>query len=197
MVKNVLRRAFGLLLIFTILCGGIYTAVVTGAAALLFPFAANGSLVEASGLLEGSALIGQPYASRRHLWGRPGPQQKVELAGGGSAVYGGPANAAVTSQAYAERIRERAIYLQKANGMDGIPVPEDLLTDSGSGLDPQISPEAAYFQIPRVARARDLDPEAIKALVDAEITGRELGFMGEPTVNVLKLNLALDDLRKK
>ena len=192
MVKNVLRRAFGLLLIFTILCGGIYTAVVTGAAALLFPFAANGSLVEASGLLEGSALIGQPYASRRHLWGRPGPQQKVELAGGGSAVYGGPANAAVTSQAYAERIRERAIYLQKANGMDGIPVPEDLLTDSGSGLDPDISPAAAQYQVHRLAAATGHGEDEIEAVLTACTQQRFLGIFGAPRVNVSAVNRMLD-----
>lgn len=192
MVKNVLRRAFGLLLIFTILCGGIYTAVVTGAAALLFPFAANGSLVEASGLLEGSALIGQPYASRRHLWGRPGPQQKVELAGGGSAVYGGPANAAVTSQAYAERIRERAIYLQKANGMDGIPVPEDLLTDSGSGLDPDISPAAAQYQVHRLVAATGHGEDEIEAVLTACTQQRFLGIFGAPRVNVSAVNRMLD-----
>jgi K+-transporting ATPase ATPase C chain len=159
---------------------------MTGIGQVLFPGAASGSLIPGRDLPAGSALIGQPFASDRHFWGRPSataPQPYNAAASGGSNL--GPSNPAL-----AQAVAERAARLRAAHG--DAPVPMDLVTASGSGLDPHISPAAARYQAARVARARGLAPETVAALVEAHVQGRLFGVWGEERVNVLGLNLALD-----
>ena len=189
-MKSVLRPALSLLVLFSLLCGLAYPALVTGVAQAIFPDQANGSLVRSGGRAVGSKRIGQPFADPRNFWGRPSATSPVPYDASASAASNlGPSNPALR-----EAVRARVAALRTADPGNGSPVPVDLVTTSASGLDPDISPAAALYQVPRVARARGLPEAAVRRLVGAHVEPRTLGLLGEPRVNVLELNLALDRL---
>jgi potassium-transporting ATPase KdpC subunit len=184
-----LRRAAVALAVFTVLVGLAYPLLVFGVGQAAFRGAADGSLVwGADGRVVGSRLIGQSFDVPGYFWGRP------SAAGDGDdARASGASNLGPTSARLADTVRRRVDALLQANpGTTVADIPAELVTASGSGLDPDISPAAAQFQVPRVAAARRLDPERVRALVRQHTQGRDLGFLGEPRVNVLQLNLALD-----
>jgi len=187
-MRPLLRPAIVLFIVLTLVTGIVYPLAVTGVAQLVFPARANGSLVRVDGKAVGSELIGQSFTSPRYFWGRPSatsPQPYNGTASTGSNL--GPTNPALT-----DAVKDRVAALRAADSGNTAPVPVDLVTASGSGLDPDISVAAAYYQVPRVARERSLDVDAVKRLVDSQAGATRLGFFGEPTVNVLRLNLALD-----
>lgn len=199
MLKEI-RPAVVLLVALTIVTGLVYPLAMTGIAGVIFPTQAQGSLIEKDGKTIGSALIGQSFTSDKYFHGRPsatsGPDPKDPSKSTSvpyNAANSGGSNLGPTSKALAERIVADVETLKKEN--PGAAVPVDLVTTSPSGLDPDISPEAALFQVPRVAKARGLPEARVKSLVDGEIQGRWLGLLGEPRVNVLRLNLALDALK--
>ncbi|MDQ2886922.1 MAG: potassium-transporting ATPase subunit KdpC [Chloroflexota bacterium] len=188
--------AIVLTLIFAAVTGLVYPGIVTGLAQLIFPNQANGSLRTVNGQVIGSDLIGQYWTSARYFHGRP----SATLSDDGSkaqpynAENSGGSNLGPTNATLIKTVQQRTAELQKEN--PGVPVPVDLVTASGSGLDPDITPAGAYFQIPRIARERGLSQDTVRQLVDNNISGRFLGIFGEPYVNVLDLNIALDALKK-
>ena len=191
MMKHILRPALVLFFVFTLIMGVAYPLLVTGAAQVLFPAQAGGSLILRDGKAVGSALIGQNFSEPKHFWGRPsasGPMPYNAAASSGSNQ--GPLNPALT-----DAVKARVQALRDADPGNTAAVPVDLVTASASGLDPHISPAGARYQANRVAKARGLAPEKVLALVDAQVEQPWLGVLGEARVNVLKLNLALDNLR--
>jgi K+-transporting ATPase ATPase C chain len=185
---KLIRNAIVMLILMTVLTGVVYPLAVTGLAQALFPSQANGSLLARDGQPAGSALIGQPFSDPKYFWGRPSattPQPDNGLSSSGSNL--GPSNPALT-----DAVKQRIAALRAADPGNIAPVPVDLVTASGSGLDPEISPAAAAYQVPRVARARGLDEARVRAMVAAATSGRQFGILGEPRVNVLRLNMALD-----
>lgn len=169
----------------TVLLGVVYPLAVTGAAQILFRDKANGQLIERNGRIVGSRIVGQTFSSSGYFYSRPSAAGSGYDAGASSGSNLGP-----TNDALVERVRADVARLQADN--PGVPVPVDLVTTSGSGLDPHVSPAAAEFQVPRVARERGVAPDEVRAIVAEHTSGRQFGFLGEPTVNVLELNLALD-----
>lgn len=183
-----IRPAIVVFLLLTVVTGVVYPAVVTLIGQGLFPRQANGSVVERSGAAVGSELIGQKFDNERYFWGRPSATTPEYNGASSSGSNLGP-----TNPDQIKAVRERVEALRKAHPEKGeAPVPADLVTASGSGLDPHISPAAAEYQVTRVAKARGLSAEAVRKLVAEYAEGRTFGLIGEPRVNVLKLNLALD-----
>lgn len=190
-VRSHLATSFAMLGIFTLLTGLIYPLAITGLAQAIFPFQANGSLIERAGKLAGSELIGQAFSEPEYFWGRPSATSQYPYnASASSGSNLGPDNPALE-----QAIQERIAALKSADLGNPLPIPVDLVTASASGLDPHISVAAALYQVPRVARERGLSEELVRQLVEEHIEGRQLGILGEARVNVLQLNLALAGLQ--
>jgi K+-transporting ATPase ATPase C chain len=199
MVKEV-RPAIIMVILLTLITGLVYPLAMTGVAGVIFPYQAQGSLIEKDGKVVGSALIGQIFTNDKYFHGRPSatnapdpkdPTKTVDAPYNATNSMG--SNLGPTNKALIDRIKGLVEELKKENA--SVSVPMDMVTTSGSGLDPHISPEAAHFQVPRVAKARGLPEARVRTLVDGQIEGRTFGLLGEPRVNVLDLNLALDALK--
>jgi K+-transporting ATPase ATPase C chain len=195
-----IRPAIVMIIAMTVITGLIYPLLMTGIAQAVFPYQANGSLIEKDGKVIGSALIGQEFTSDKYFHGRPSattepdpkyPTKTVPTPYAADNSAG--SNLGPTSKALVDRVKDDAAKLAAEN--PNTPIPVDLVTTSASGLDPDITPAAALFQIPRIAKARGLTEDRVRQLVEAQTNGRLLGIIGEPHVNVLKLNLALDELK--
>jgi K+-transporting ATPase ATPase C chain len=183
-----IRTALLLFAVITLLTGILYPIAVTGLAQVLFPQQASGSLIKIAEGKTASELVGQPFSEPRYFWGRPSATTPVAYNGASSMGSNlGPSNPALK-----ETVQKRLATLQSTDPENNLPVPVDLVTASGSGLDPHISPAAALYQAPRVARARGIDERKITELVRKHIQDRQFGIFGEPTVHVLRLNMALD-----
>lgn len=190
--KTLLRPAITLFVLLSVATGVVYPLLVTGLAKVVFPDQAAGSLIVKDGQPVGSKLIGQNFTDPKYFWGRPsatGPMPYNASASSGSNQ--GPLNPALV-----DAVKGRIAALKASDPANTAPIPADLVTASGSGLDPQISPAAARWQAPRIARIRSLSEAEVSTLIDAHTEGRQLGLLGEPRVNVLALNLALDHLAK-
>ncbi|SEM18700.1 K(+)-transporting ATPase subunit C [Bradyrhizobium sp. OK095] len=192
-----IRPAIVLLLVLTAITGLAYPLAMTAIAGVVFPEKAQGSLIERDGKVVGSALIGQEFKDDKYFHGRlsatlaPDPNDSIKTVSAPyNAANSGGSNLGPTSKALADRLKEDVDKLKAENPNAAVPV--DLVTSSASGLDPDISPEAAQFQVPRIAKARNMPEDAVKQLVASNVQGRLLGLLGEPRVNVLALNLALD-----
>lgn len=193
MFKGVASRALGVFALSTIVCGLGYTLVVTGIAQVAFPYQANGSLIKVDDKIVGSELIGQNFEDEDHMWGRIQNVSVVEDENGELMAYSAPSNLSPASEEYQELVDARVEKIRAANpdaDMDAVPV--DLVTCSGSGLDPEISPDAAEYQVPRLAKATGKSEDEVRDVIAKCSKGRFLGVFGEPTVNVLKVNLMLD-----
>jgi potassium-transporting ATPase KdpC subunit len=183
-----LRAALVSLIVLTVITGIVYPLVVTGIAQAVFPHQANGSLIVKDGKVVGSSLIGQPFDDPKYFWGRPSATSPFPY----NAASSSGSNLSPTNPDLVKAVQGRVDALRAADSGNTARVPVDLVTASGSGLDPHISPAAALYQVSRVARERKLEPQALRQLVDQHTEGRFLGLLGEPRVNVLELNLALD-----
>ncbi len=189
-MSNLIRNAFMSLILFTALTGLIYPLAVTGLAQIIFPGKANGSIITKNGKPVGSELLGQQFEDPKYFWGRLSATTPYPYNGGSSSGSNlGPNNPDLM-----KAVKARIQALHEADPDNTAKIPVDLVTASGSGLDPHISPAAAAYQVRRVAKLRGMDEAKVSALVAANTEGRQFGFLGEPVVNVLKLNLALDEL---
>lgn len=185
-----LRQSIVMLLLLTLITGIIYPLVVTGIAKVVFPHQANGSLIVKDGKVVGSELIGQPFTAPKYFWSRPSATTQMAY----NAANSGGSNLGPLNPDLSKNVSKQVELLQSADPTSRPAVPVDLVTASGSGLDPDISSAAAEYQVPRVAKARSVDDATIRRLVAEHTKGRQLGILGEPRVNVLELNLALDSL---
>ena len=196
-LKSTLPKALTIFLIFTFVCGILYTGVVTGVAQLFFPEKANGSIIEVDGKKYGCELLGQQYTDDAHMWGRI---MNIDVStykdeSGHTLMYAAPSNLSPASEEYEALVAERVEKLRAENpDMDETAIPVDLVTCSGSGLDPHISPAAAEYQVARIAKANDMTEDEVRAIIEKCTDGRFLGLFGEETVNVLKVNLMLDGI---
>ncbi len=196
-LKSVFPKALMIFLLFTVICGVAYTGVVTGVAQLIFPDKANGSLIEVDGKKYGCELLGQQYTDEEHMWGRI---MNVDIStykdeNGKTLIYAAPSNLSPASDEFEDLVAERVKMIREANpDMNETSIPVDLVTCSGSGLDPHISPAAAEYQVARVAKANDMTEDEVRAIIKQCTDGRFLGIFGEETVNVLKVNLMLDGI---
>ena len=187
-MKNLIRPAVSLFVVLTVTTGILYPLIVTGIAKVAFPDAANGSLIVKGGKPVGSRLIGQNFSDPKYFWGRPSATSPMAY----NASASGGSNQGPLNPALSEAVKGRVEALKAADPGNTRTVPADLVSASASGLDPQISPAAADYQVDRVARARHLDPAVVKAMVARYTEERQWGIFGEPRINVLELNLALD-----
>jgi potassium-transporting ATPase KdpC subunit len=201
MVKE-LRPAIVLVVALTIITGLVYPLVMTGIAGVIFPYQSQGSVIEQDGKAVGSALIGQEFTSDKYFHGRPSatvapdPNDATKTVPAPyNAANSGGANLGPTNKALIERVQGDVDKLKQENPSAAVPI--DLVTTSGGGLDPHISPQAAYFQVLRVAKARNMPEDRVRQLVEEHVEGRTFGLLGEPRVNVLALNLALDRARAR
>lgn len=196
-LKNALPKAAVIFLIFTFITGIVYTGFVTGIAQIFFHDKANGSIIEIDGRKYGSELLAQQYTDDSHMWGRI---MNIDVStfkdkNGNTLMYASPSNISPASEEYDEMIKERIKKLKDADpAMKDTPIPVDLVTCSGSGLDPHISPAAAEYQVPRIADANNMSEEEVNDIIDKCTEGRLLGILGEEKVNVLKVNLMIDGI---
>jgi potassium-transporting ATPase KdpC subunit len=190
-MRSALRPALVSIAIFTLLTGIIYPLFITGVSQVLFPHQANGSLIVQNGKVVGSQLIGQQFDDPRYFWGRLSATSPFPY----NAASSSGSNLGPTNPTLLDEVKSRITDLKAADPTNTAPIPVDLVTSSGSGLDPDISVAAALYQVPRVAKARGLSEDTVRALVNQHTQGQQLGILGEPRVNVLELNLALDEIK--
>lgn len=198
-IKKELPKALKMLLIFTLVCGVAYTALITGIAQLAFPNKANGSIIVVNGKKYGSELLGQQYNDADHMWGRIMNTDTTTFKDkdGNGLLYAWPSNLSPASDKYKELVAQRVNMIKTANpNMENKAIPVDLVTCSGSGLDPDISVAAAEYQIERIAQKKNITQEEVQAIIDKCTSHKLLGIFGQETVNVLKVNLMLDGIIK-
>lgn len=198
--KKIILPALKMFLLFTVICGAVYTVLVTGLSQLLFPKQANGSIIEINGKKYGSELLGQSYTDEGHMWGRI---MNLDVStykneDGELLMYASPSNLSPASEEYESLVKERIDMIKSANpDMEELAIPVDLVTCSGSGLDPHISPAAAEYQVSRIAAAKEISEEEVRNIIEECTERKLLGILGEKTVNVLKVNLMLDGILEK